>query len=744
MTAMRFMTASQITIGLPGVEINCGRAPAIESAPMRARAAVIAGWATGAIALAVAAGGAAARPDGWLLGLPSVPLALAAVVALTGLALLVGPGGGRWLWPVAPVLLLVVGGVRLPGVAPLAGPPIAVLVLAGAIMMIAGALPRWASAAFLPVIALIYGLAAARVQAQVGPQGDEPHYLMVADSLIRDHDLSLERDYAEGRYRDFHPAPLAPHYRVRGKGGEIYSLHAVGLSLILLPAYAVASYAGASFLMALLGVWLAGELRALLRASFGHGADGIAWIVALSPPLVHYAGLIFTEIPAALVVALALRHGRAPTSLRTALAMGAGLAFLPWLNVRYTILTLALLAFALAARPAARVALAWVGPSIVSAAALASFHFHLYGFFDPRRVYGRRPELTVAGLPTGLPGLLFDQEFGLLLYAPLFALAVPGFALLWRHSRRLAVVALVLVLSVLSVAGAWPMWRGGFNPPARFLVPVVPALALAVAARLRAPLRAGAALLLAWSLWTGAIGAWDRALVHRDRDGTAPLWRAASGAEEWTRLLPGYVLDQSQKGRARLTLVWVIAIAGALALGRRGRVATPAGLAAAGLGLVVAAGVASRLSTARTEGRDAVRVVGRPALAVPGWRLLSRSPAVWTTDALGWGPTYEPHRVREGAVIGGRLPLSPGTYAIAIEGEAVPSALPPPLLLSGPDAGPMRAQPLVPAPNGLAGGFTVATEEATTLRLQSGGPFIIKEIRLERTSTFSVGNGLTP
>ena len=33
---------------------------------------------------------------------------------------------------------------------------------------------------------------------QVGPQGDEPHYLMVADSLLRDGDVSLERDYAAG------------------------------------------------------------------------------------------------------------------------------------------------------------------------------------------------------------------------------------------------------------------------------------------------------------------------------------------------------------------------------------------------------------------------------------------------------------------------------------------------------------------------------------------------------------------
>jgi hypothetical protein len=745
MTAMRFMTASQATIGLLPIEINKHRGPGLESAPMPPRVREIAGWATGAVALGVAAGGVASSLDGFLLGLPSLPLALAVGLGLAALAIAAGRRASLWLLAVAPVLLLVIVGVRLPGVAALAGPPIAVLVIAGALLALAAAPPRWGAAAFLPVIALVYGLAAARVQSQVGPQGDEPHYLMVADSLLRDHDLSLERDYAEERYLDFHAKPLAPHYRVRGKDGAIYSLHAVGLSLIVLPAYAAGSYAGASFFMALLAVWLALEIRTSLRASIGEGADGVAWIVALSPPLVHYAGLIFTEVPAALVVALALRHGRASTAWRLALAVGSALAFLPWLNVRYAILAALLLAFALAARPARTVAIAWLAPSVASAVALALFHFHLYGFFDPRRVYGRRPELSLSLLPSGLPGLLFDQEFGLLAYAPVFALAVPGLLALARQSRRLALVALVLVLAALAVAGAWPMWRGGFNPPARFLVPVVPALALAVGARLRSGMRAGAALLIAWGLWTGAVGTWDRALVHRDRDGTAPLWRAASGAEEWTRLLPGYVLDESKQDRARLTIVWALALAAAVAAGRKDRAATPSGLAAAGIGLVVAAGIASRLSTARTEGRDAVRVIGRPALRVPGWRPVARAPAVWTASDLGWGPSYEPHRAPEGAVIGGRLSLPPGDYTIVIQGEAVPSTLPPPLLLSGPDAGPMHGQPLDPVPTGLAGGFLVAIGEGTTtLRLVSGGPFIIKDIRMGPASTFSPGRGLIP
>jgi hypothetical protein len=709
---------------------------------MRARLAENAGWATGALALLIAAGGAASSPSGWLLGLPSLAAAALCGLALAALALLVGRAAGGWLLAAAPAVLLVVVGARLPGVAALAGPPMAVLVVAGVVAALASAPPRWRGAAFLPIVALVYALAAARVQVQVGPEGDEPHYLMVADSLLQDHDLSLERDYAEGRYREFHPAPLAPHYRVRGRGGEIYSLHALGLSLLVLPAYAVASYGGASFFMALLAVWLAGELRALLRSAIGEEGEGVAWAVALSPPLVHYAGLIFTEVPAALVVAVGLRHARGPAAPRTALAVGAALALLPWLNVRYAVLTVALLAFALSARPAIHLAFAWMVPSIASAAALALYHFRLYGFFDPRRVYGRRPELSLGGLPTGLPGLLLDQEFGLLVYAPVFALAAAGIIALWRRSRRLALVAGALVLAVTSVAGAWPMWRGGFNPPARFLVPVVPALALAVAARVGGGWNAGAALLVAWSLWTGGIGTWDRALVHRDRDGTAPLLRAASGAEEWTRLLPGYVLDQSERDRSRLAVVWTVALAAAVLAGRRRRAITPAGLAGASLGLILAAGTASRLSTGRTGGRDAVRVIGQRAALVPGWTLLPRAPAVWTTADLGWGPAYEPHRAPEGALLGDRLPLEPGEYLIAIEGEAIPSTLPPPLLVSGRESGPQRTDPLDLAPDRITGRFLVPDGRETTLRLKSGGPFIVKKIRLERASTLSVRDGL--
>jgi hypothetical protein len=669
----------------------------------------------------LALGGASARPGGIWLGVPR-PMAF----ALSGaLVLLVWRRGSASLGTglaAAPVLLPLLAGAHFPGVEAFSGPVLLAVLLAILAVVVARNGLRTPGALFLPAIFFLYATAAARVQMQVGPEGDEPHYLMVADSLLRDHDLSLERDYAEGRYLPFHDAPLEPHYRVRGKNGQILSLHAVGLSLLILPAYALGGYPAVSVFMALLVALLAHEIREGLRSAFGDGllAEGGAWIAALSPPLLHYAGLVFTEVPAALLVAFALRRGKG-------LGVGVALALLPWLNVRYAALSVVLVLYGVWRSEDAMERLKTVVPGIISALASAGYHYALYGFFDPRRVYGRRPEFSIATVPEGLPGLFLDQEFGLFVYAPVLALAVPGFLRLLRRDRARAVTAAALVVVVVLTSSTWHMWRGGFNPPGRFLVPVLPALVLLAAGALEGGLRAGAALLVGWSLWTGALGAIEPRWVHRDRDGTAPFFRGASGAEEWTRLLPGYVL--AEPDRHRLALVW----AGALLLAvpwRRGGVTVPR-LAVAVTGLLAAAGIASALSHARTGGRDAVRLVGKDALAVPGWRFTPESFAVWGPADLDWGPLYEPHRRPEGVELGSRLPLAAGEYELTVEAERLGEGVP--RMEVWPDRPPSTWRParITETDGRLVARFDVRPDDsAVTLRLRNGGPLMLKELRL--------------
>jgi len=691
-------------------------------------------WVPGACGIALvmllAAGGAAARPGGTLLGIPSLAAALAVAVAVTVLA---GTERGRTALSASTGLLvpvaLLLAGLPVVGLRALSGPPLFALALAG--LAIAATASRWRPPGwvFLPAVFLLYTLASARVQLQVGPRGDEPHYLMVADSLLHDRDLSLEADYAARRYAGFHDAPLAPHYRVRGRGGEIYSLHAVGLSILILPAYALAGYAGASLFLALLAALLARELRESIRGLSGREslADGVGWALALSPPLLHYAGLVFTEVPAALAVAFALRRSREPRlGTGATLAVGLAASALPWLNVRYAPVAALLLLHALWRHRRAWPGL--LGPALVSAVGILLYHHLLYGFLDPRRVYGRRPEMSLATLGEGLPGLLLDQEFGVFIYAPVLALAVPGLVLLFRRDRRLALTSVALMVVVVLTAGTWHMWRGGFNPPGRFLVPLVPVVALAVAAVWdRRGLTAGAALLLGWSLWTGLAGAWEPRLVHRDRDDTAPFFRRHAGAREWTTLLPGYVL--SEPDRHHLAAVWVVGLV--LALPWRTRTVTAARVAAAALGLVAAAQAAATLSDARTGGRDAVRLVGRKALAVPGWRIVE-APAEWGPGELDLGPVYEPHRHPEGAEIGSRLALPSGHYRLEIGTEDLAPAMPPPVLEVRPDGGGVaRVGPLRRGPVGLEGEFAVTRADgAVTLRLRGGGPLRLQAVRL--------------
>lgn len=688
----------------------------------------------GALAIAscllLGLGGAAARPGGAWLGGPG-PWAAGAVLVLVGLLATARRGAlapvvGLWL-----PLVLVAAGLPLAGARALSGPPLVALALAAVVLVAPPSiarLPRWV---LLPLAFLVLVLAGARSHVAVGPEGDEPHYLMVAESLRRDLDLSLERDYAEGRYAAFHDAPLVPHYRVRGRQGEIYSLHAVGLSVLVLPAWSLAGYAGVTVFMALLAALLVREVREWVLDLSGEErlATGTALLLSLSPPLLHYAGLVFTEVPAALALSFGLRRGRDPRlGGAGALAVGLAAAALPWLNVRYSVLAVVVLVHAAWRHRGRRARVALALPFAASASGLVAYHHALYGFFDPRRVYGRRPEMALSTLPEGLPGLLLDQEFGLLVYAPLLVLAVPGFLLFLRRDRRQALAVLLAVAAVATVAGSWHMWRGGFNPPGRFLVPIVPLLAVAAALTVRERgVTAGTALLAGWGLWAGLGGALDPALVHRDRDGTAPFFRRMSGAREWTGLLPGYVLEHPD--RHRLAVVWAVALLAAVPW--RSRRPTGVRLAAACAGLALFAESAAALSSERTDDRDAVRLVGRRSVAAPGL-VPADADGEWTLRALGWGPLYEPHRHPDGAPLGRRLPLRAGSYRLDVEAVDLSDGAAGLLgvAVDRPHA-PWREVPLRPRPGGFTGTVDVpAGARAVNLRLRGGGPAVLSGLRL--------------
>ena len=261
-------------------------------------------------------------------------------------------------------------------------------------------------------------------------------------------------------------------------------------------------------------------------------------------------------------------------------------------------------------------------------------------------------------------------------------------------------------------------------------MPIAPVLVVAAALVLgRRGVTAGAALLAGWSVWAGIAGGLDPALVHRDRDETAPLFRQLSGAREWTGLLPGFVLEDPD--RRRLSAVWAVALLAAVPW--RARRPTALRVAIACAGLAAAAQTAASLSRARTDDRDAVRLVGRPAIAVPGWRATPAVVGEWSVDGLGWGPLYEPHRHPDGAPVGRRLPVGAGRYRVELDADDLSGAAGLPRLEVSADEpqAPWRPVALRREGSSLVADLELPTgPRAWSLRLRGGGPMLVRRVRL--------------
>jgi hypothetical protein len=327
------------------------------------------------------------------------------------------------------------------------------------------------------------------------PGGDEPHYLVITQSLLYDGDLKIENNHQRGDYRAYYAGDLPPHSLRRGRNDAVYSVHAPGVPALVLPAFAIGAYRGVVIFLLLcssaacaLAWWLAWRVTGRVSAAwFGWAA------VALAPPFLLESYTVFPDGPGAAIVLTgfwALLRAQWESGQQAPLtrggiwvwaAHGFALSLLPWMHTRFAVLAATLgglILVRLAHVPKAMLkAIAFLLPPAVSAVAWMFFFAVIYGTPDPSAPYGGRVDNAFAFLPNGLGGLLFDQGFGLLATAPVLAAAFAGFA----RSRRLFVEWLVVALPYALTVTTYAMWWAGMSGPARFLVPVVLPLAIPAA-----------------------------------------------------------------------------------------------------------------------------------------------------------------------------------------------------------------------------------------------------------------------
>ena len=480
------------------------------------------------------------------------------------------------------------------------------------------------------------GVAAARLTGTVlFPGGDEPHYLVMAQSLWRDGDLKIENNHERLDYKEYFKPDLKPDYLTRGKDGEIYSIHPIGMPVLMAPVYAAGGYHGVVAAFVLLAAVAAGVMTlAIARATTvrrrgvrlgggrAHGAVSVQLVRGLPGdsrgarrrPGVHARDRAARRIDDAVVDrrrdlcrGLAVAQHEVRADVRGAGRRGARTHRVAGRSEQRSRRPEQCARHASRARAGARDRRAvrrcrssrWFG-----------YFYWVWGTPWPQAPYGSLVQTNLLNLTFGGPGLFFDQEYGLLPYAPVFALAGTGLWRMWRdggNERRTAIEITLVVHRHCSSPSARSA-SGGAAPPSPgrpiasglwlFALPIAVAFRAAPADSAR---RAAQHLLLWLSIGIAAVMLFAERgfLIANGRDGTSslleylsPRWPAWSAA-------PSFIYHEPLTALTDTAAWLLIAAAAVFALTRikttRAGIASLASLAVGFIAVTTAAALVPRL-----------------------------------------------------------------------------------------------------------------------------------------------------
>jgi hypothetical protein len=337
--------------------------------------------------------------------------------------------------------------------------------------------------------------------------GDEPHYLLISHSLLRDGDLDLADNYSNrdyGRYMMFE-GKIAPHVVAGADPGSRYSFHSPGIAFLMLPFYALGSlFEGKALVFIIrLGMGLWGALFSLqvylyARSEWRTTTTALQlWaLTSFTAPVFFYAIHIYPEILVAAFSLAAFRIFRFSPALSWIKAALSGflVSSLIWFHaLKYIFISfpLFLYGFMMVRKKASRRRYLWLYLLAAAAVVLLYLQFQktVYGTYSLSAVSWAQ-DMTNTGeeflrfartllfrIPLRdrwetLAGYFLDQRDGLLLYAPLYFFALLGAWEMWKRKRKDFFLLLLLTAPYVLVS-AFLTQRTGYAPQARPLVAVI-------------------------------------------------------------------------------------------------------------------------------------------------------------------------------------------------------------------------------------------------------------------------------
>ncbi len=383
----------------------------------------------------------------------------------------------------------------------------------------------WEQVAVFFITLIVYAVFTPRMTTYLNPvSGDEPYYLMTAYSIIQDGDINECNNF---RQHDFDK--LYPDYVVNGqpvpsgwvgwtstpyplpllnatiqpsrscnrdpkatviRGGpnsELYSLHGVGLSILIIPALALAGRLGVVFFLNILGALLAANIYLLAREGTGRRIPSLlTWLAfSFSVPLFAYSFVVFTEMPAALLLIYALRRIRLwNNNWAQMLGIGFCIGFLPSLHYRYLTLSVVLFAYYVYQTYRDRASFRLQLPGHIIALMImvgGAILLFVRDLIVYHQLFPGSELYPTTDMPlVGAFGNFIDQQDGLFVVAPIMVLVIVGIIMMARQQGwrgELLWLALLFIPHFVLVSD-FIIWWGSWAPPARYLVSALPLFVL--------------------------------------------------------------------------------------------------------------------------------------------------------------------------------------------------------------------------------------------------------------------------
>lgn len=316
--------------------------------------------------------------------------------------------------------------------------------------------------------------------------GDEPHYLVVADGMVRDHTLEQGKPYQrefETR-RIYKPGLAAPNevpapgntHAVIGPNG-LYPVHNIGLPIMIALPWRIGGTSGVKLFMVLMSslmvpvIW---KISGVFSLNTFHRAVASS-AVLFAAPVIPASNQIYPDLPAGIIALYAgsflLTWGdSSPGKGKMDYFLALLISILPWLQIKFTAPALVLaaaLAFLRYRREKSMGrAVVFVGAVTVSLGILACYN--LFAFGAAAGPYSRGAlELSPHALMV-LAGLHIDRFQGYFIQNPVCFCGLLFVVPFLKKYRFGAVVILAVYASLIVPNALHINWYGGYSFAGRF------------------------------------------------------------------------------------------------------------------------------------------------------------------------------------------------------------------------------------------------------------------------------------